>query len=227
MLCNHIFTVKDDAVSTMNLKADDIGTTVARAPQNLRKGRRDQTSCRKATLRSDQPDIIPEPGIQEIKQVELFTKFRPLLPEKYQDVTCPFPGQEIMDRIKATKNATARDRAAKKRKKSSSALRKEAPPEKNKIKKSHEPPRPRFMFEVDLPVVQSLQISIRNDMHRNVVLVDAIKDGSPMMDKLVAGDELLALNNSTFSTIVEFVKLLKEADTPPRVLKANRLGNGE
>ena len=145
-----------------------------------------------------------------------------------------------MDRIKATKNTTARDQAARKRKKSSNALQKEALPEKNKMKKLEmprlpppvlppppEPPWARFMLEVDLPIVQSLQITIRNDMQRNLVLVDHIYDGSPMMGKLVAGDELLALNNSTFSTVDEFVKLLKEADTPQRVLKVNRLGSGQ
>ena len=64
-------------------------------------------------------------------------------------------------------------------------------------------------------------------MQRNLVLVEHIKDGPPMMGKLVAGDELLALNNSTFSTVDKFLKLLKEADTPPRVLKVNQLGSGQ
>ena len=125
-----------------------------------------------------------------------------------------------MDRIKATKNATARDQAARKRKKSSSALQKEALPEKrkksssalqkealpekNKMERPPLPPPPpepsqtRFMFQVDLPVVEKLQMTIWNDVHQNLVLVEDIKDGSPMMVKLVSGDELVALNEAAF-----------------------------
>ena len=47
---------------------------------------------------------IPPPGISAIKQVELYSKFRDLLPQKYQDITCPYPGDAIMLKIKKEKN---------------------------------------------------------------------------------------------------------------------------
>ena len=99
----------------LNLKADNIETTLPGQPQELRKG--PGTGCRKEILRTDQPDTIPEPGIKEIKRVELYSKYRPLIPEEFQDETCPYPGKDVMDRIKAKKNATARERAATKRRK--------------------------------------------------------------------------------------------------------------
>lgn len=110
---NHIFTVKDPTRTVMNLKVDNIKTTVPDPPQELCKN---GTACRKEILRKDRPDTIPEPGVKDIKRVELFTKYRPFLPEEFQNKTYPYPGKEVMDLIKAKKNATARERTANKQK---------------------------------------------------------------------------------------------------------------
>ena len=48
---------------------------------------------------------IEPPGMREIKQVELFTKWRPLITEKYRDLNCPKPSPEIMERIMQSKIA--------------------------------------------------------------------------------------------------------------------------
>ena len=37
------------------------------------------------------------PGIKEIKQVELYTKYRPLLPKEEGKALCPHPGDEIFE----------------------------------------------------------------------------------------------------------------------------------
>ena len=82
--------IATSTTTCLNLKADNIEGTLPGQPQELRKG--PGTGCRKEILRTDQPDTIPEPGIKEIKRVELYSKYRPLLPEEFQDET-PYPGK--------------------------------------------------------------------------------------------------------------------------------------
>ena len=50
-------------------------------------------------------------GISEIKQVELFTKWREFVPEEYRDIMCPKPDDDIIERIKAEKSAKAKKKA--------------------------------------------------------------------------------------------------------------------
>lgn len=61
-------------------------------------------------------DVDPPPGIPNIKKVELFEKFRPLLPQQCRDETCPHPGQDVIEDVKGTKNEKSRNRAAETRK---------------------------------------------------------------------------------------------------------------
>ena len=44
---------------------------------------------------------LPAPGLREIKQVELFCKWRPLLPDYARDITCPKASDEVMESVKA------------------------------------------------------------------------------------------------------------------------------
>jgi hypothetical protein len=43
------------------------------------------------------PLYSTRPGLREIKQVELWKKYRPLVPEKYRDKLCPMPAKEILE----------------------------------------------------------------------------------------------------------------------------------
>ena len=45
---------------------------------------------------------MKKPGIKLIKQIELATKWRPLVPVEYQDNVCPIPSKEILDAYKVT-----------------------------------------------------------------------------------------------------------------------------
>ena len=57
--------------------------------------------------------VLKEPGIRPIKQVELYQKWRPLLPKEKRDLTCPKPTAEVMTKVrddKRAKAATARKR---------------------------------------------------------------------------------------------------------------------
>ena len=48
--------------------------------------------------------VIPDPGIPDIKRVELFTKYRPLIPLQFQYINCPHPGDNALEKIKSERN---------------------------------------------------------------------------------------------------------------------------
>ena len=47
--------------------------------------------------------VLEPPSMCEIKKVELFTKWRPLIPEKYRDLTCPKPPPELIEITRQSK----------------------------------------------------------------------------------------------------------------------------
>ena len=51
--------------------------------------------------------VLKEPGIRPIKQVELFQKWRPLLPKEKRDITCPKPSEDVMTKVRNDKRAKA------------------------------------------------------------------------------------------------------------------------
>ena len=70
--------------------------------------------------------VIEHAGIKLIKQVELYTKWRPLLPFYVHDDTCPRPSNDIMKKVKD-------DRAAKVAKKKKGKRPQENAPEENNV----------------------------------------------------------------------------------------------
>eukprot|EP00957_Ditylum_brightwellii_P122563 9346462-Ditylum_brightwellii.AAC.1 len=50
---------------------------------------------------------IPKPGLLDTKKVELYTKWRPLLPLQFRDITCPHPGNAVLNKIKNKRNKKA------------------------------------------------------------------------------------------------------------------------
>jgi hypothetical protein len=60
---------------------------------------------------------LMEPGLKEIKQVELWTKWRKCIPHQFQYEMCPEPDAAVLQRIKNEKNEKLKQ-AAKKKKKS-------------------------------------------------------------------------------------------------------------
>ena len=101
---NHIFSVEGSQPTMLSLKADNIAGTITTTQALAKSGvvNRLDGLCSRAL------EAIADPGIPEIKQVELFTKYRRLIPLAFQDITCPDPGEDIMARIKSTRNAKAR-----------------------------------------------------------------------------------------------------------------------
>ena len=48
--------------------------------------------------------MMKTPGIKEIKQVEMYQKWRPLLPEYAKDITCPKPIDRVIENIRSQKS---------------------------------------------------------------------------------------------------------------------------
>ena len=51
------------------------------------------------------------------REVELFTKFRPLVPIEFRDIICPEPSKEVMEQVKADIAEKRATREAKKKEK--------------------------------------------------------------------------------------------------------------
>ena len=54
------------------------------------------------------PLYATKPGLREIKQVELWSKYRPLIPKEYRDECCPRPCKEVIEREKNKKKANGK-----------------------------------------------------------------------------------------------------------------------
>ena len=66
----------------------------------------------------DELNVLDAPGLRPIKQVELYTKWRPLLPPHAAAVTCPKPTDEVLNMVRDEKKSkAAAKRVAKKPKK--------------------------------------------------------------------------------------------------------------
>jgi hypothetical protein len=108
---NHIFSVAKETggETVMSLReADGEESTV-------RKFKRGKATLeeRRLALKETARDNIPFPGVREIKQVELFTKWREYVPEDFKDEMCP---EVALDVIKQQRLET-RERKAKRQKK--------------------------------------------------------------------------------------------------------------
>jgi len=78
----------------------------------LKKRSTDEERKAWATILKQQfPDIDNAPGLAEIKQVELFTKWKPFVPEEFKDIICPEPPKAVLDKVKLDKRNKAKSKA--------------------------------------------------------------------------------------------------------------------
>ena len=61
------------------------------------------------------PNLEKAPGIAGIKKVELYTKWRKLIPNHYQDSMCPKPDDSVLLKIKRAKAKKAKDKLIEKK----------------------------------------------------------------------------------------------------------------
>jgi hypothetical protein len=108
--CNHIFSVaKETGETVMSLCEADGEEIKTRKFKQGKATLEDRRPAMKETTRGK----IPFPGIKEIKQVELFTKWREYGPQDYKDNMCPKVEMEIIKQQRLEK----RERKAKQQKK--------------------------------------------------------------------------------------------------------------
>jgi hypothetical protein len=108
---NHVFWVEDSNPTTIYTKvsgeADVEVLNLAVPLQN-----------RDRSLQRHVLTLIPAPGLKEIKQVEMYSKFRKFVPEEFQDEICPRPSQQVIDNIKKTRSEKAKARNVRRRRSS-------------------------------------------------------------------------------------------------------------
>jgi flagellar biosynthesis GTPase FlhF len=108
---NHMFWVDKSAPTTLHLKEWTEGIA---SSQNLILGK-DSTEERREAMRSYAFKGLKPPGLSELKQVDLYLKYRPFIPPEHQDEICPRPSDEVMEKIKKERNEKQRGKASDKR----------------------------------------------------------------------------------------------------------------
>jgi hypothetical protein len=117
----HIFTIEKIRGATKIFKQDDNDAEDREddvAPRNNRgkavfKSAQDRAPLIKNMLNELQN--LEPPGIQPIKQVDLFTKWRKLLKPENQDKTCPKPADDVLEGERTRKRNKTRAVTAKKK----------------------------------------------------------------------------------------------------------------
>ena len=101
----HISTVYNNKPGILELQ-DCINSPVC--TQHLKKGDMDNNE-RKKNMLDDLNNLVPmkKPGLRPIKQIELGTKWRALVPEEYQNDVCPIPPRELVETFKRDKKNNA------------------------------------------------------------------------------------------------------------------------
>jgi hypothetical protein len=91
------------ALTSMNYKSSNVEGAVTEEESLKKRGVNEEE--RQRILPEELPTLLyaMKPGLLEIKQVELWSKYRPLVPKEYQDKCCPRPCKEVIDREKDKK----------------------------------------------------------------------------------------------------------------------------
>ena len=140
---NHIFQAEMSSlghITTERIKGTDV--TV----QNLNVLKSTSTGSTKGgrtrTLRHAKPSCITPPGLKPIKQVELYKKWGPVVPEEFRDEICPKPSDRIINQVKSeraqklkskqsTKKKSPKTKAPKKKATKKKSPKNKAPKKKN------------------------------------------------------------------------------------------------
>jgi hypothetical protein len=85
----------------MNFRTSNLADAeTATAKMNLNSVGAEQRS----ELLTQQPATLFAPDLREIKQVELYMKYRPLIPQMYRDELCPKPSDQVIENISKQKS---------------------------------------------------------------------------------------------------------------------------
>ena len=107
--------------------------------QDLNKLKPTSTGATKAgrtrILKYGKVEVIKATGLKPIKQVELYKKWRPLLPEEYADEICPKPPDSILEMVKNERAEKQKAKKAPKKKTTKKKVPKKKVPKKKAPKK--------------------------------------------------------------------------------------------
>ena len=99
---NHVFAVHDSSPTMMLLKADDDSETLR---VNFKKRGTGADAERVDNLQKFVLKQLKAAGVKDIKQVELYKKWRRFVPDPFKDIICPKPDDDVIKREdKATKS---------------------------------------------------------------------------------------------------------------------------
>ena len=101
----HVFLVEKSNPTEMTILEDQIVNCVPKK-QNFAKGCKDLVIRKQSLLRyfsTDMKHLVSE-GVKDIKKVELFKKYHTIIPDEYKDVTCLYPGDDVMEKVKTERN---------------------------------------------------------------------------------------------------------------------------
>ena len=99
---NHLFQYSDELLDTCSLmtKVADC-STVAQSQELTKLPRGCTIEDRKQLVLDAAPSNLRKPGLSVLKQVHMYTKWRPLLPIELQDITCPKPTDDVVKECKS------------------------------------------------------------------------------------------------------------------------------
>ena len=99
---NHLFQYSDELLDTCTLITKVADCSTVAQSQELKKVPRGCTiEDRKQLILEATPSNLSKPGLSVLKQVHMYTKWRPLLPIELQDITCPKPTDDVVKECKS------------------------------------------------------------------------------------------------------------------------------
>ena len=106
ILMNHVFSFEYTTNKLqVNMVTQEYNNSEGYYTQQLVKKPQNMThAIRRLSLLYDRPETISDPGLPAIKHVDLFTKWRQIVPFEFKDITCPEPSQEIKEKAKNDRN---------------------------------------------------------------------------------------------------------------------------
>lgn len=133
---NHVFTVEASNPTILQVRLDDIEGTPSECQQLLKKHKGQGIRIELLMSAEKNLEILASPGVPDIKKVELYKKYRPLIPEQYRDITCPHPGEDVLSKIKTERNKKAQQRQKAKNEKKRSGVTENSEKDRAKVQKN-------------------------------------------------------------------------------------------
>jgi hypothetical protein len=108
---NHVFLVKSERPTTMMI-SQYMGADEDLNPDDREFMKKGTDSAKRIhKMITHKLETLTPPGLNPMKQVELFTKWRKFVPTHLQDEVCPEPATEIMKNVRKLKQDKRKETA--------------------------------------------------------------------------------------------------------------------